>query len=86
MKSLFSLLLLMMLAPAYLAEQDTAAFLGVTAPADYTCVDLDAKVMLALDALEALLDQLPQMTQADMYAAQMRQVSQTHPPAVIARR
>ena len=51
MKSLFSLLLLMMLAPAYLAEQDTAAFLGVTAPADYTCVDLDAKVMLALDAL-----------------------------------
>lgn len=83
---MFSLLLLMMLAPAYLAVQDTAAFLGVTAPADYTCVDLDAKVMLAPYTLEAFLDHLPKVTYVDIYGAQMRQVSQTHPPAVIARR
>lgn len=76
----------MMRAPAAPAEQDTAAFLGVTVPADCTCAGLGDKAMLAPDALEAFLDHLPKVTYVDMYGAQMRQVSQTHLPAVIARR
>ena len=73
MKKLFPLLLLlMMLAPAALAEQGTVSFLEVTVPTDCTYVDLGAKAVRDLDALEAFLDQLPQVTQVDMYATKMK--------------
>lgn len=76
----------MMRAPAAPAEQDTAAFPGVTVPADCTCAGLGDKAMLAPDALETFPGHLPQVTQMDMYATQMRQISQSHLPAVMARR
>ena len=62
MKKLFPLLLLlMMLAPAALAEQGTVTFLEVTVPTDCTYVDLGTKAVRDLDSLEAFLDQLPQL-------------------------
>ena len=74
MKKLFPVLLLVLLAlaPAALAEQQTVTFLDVTVPVDCTYVDFGDKAVRDLDALEAFLDQLPQVTQVDMYASQMR--------------
>ena len=74
MKKLFPVLLLVLLAlaPSALAEQQTVTFLDVTVPVDCTYVDFGDKAVRDLDALEAFLDQLPQVTQVDMYASQMR--------------